>query len=108
MLCLLMTHERPTAIVLIALIWGRTVALSMLVSLARRPQIAASSAALWTVAVQNSHTRLPQGIDLTPRRQPLVLRRGGRRGEGLACAMSTTSREVPSLSDCRQRRYVDA
>lgn len=101
----LMTYERPTAIVFIALVWGRTVVLSMLVSLARRPQTTtASCSARWTVARQRSRTRLPQGADLTPRRQSPVLRGGGWRRGGLA-AMSTTPTEVSSLSDGRQRRY---
>lgn len=102
----LMIYERHKAVVLIALVWGRTAALSMLVSLARRPQTTATPAALWTIALQHSRTRLPRGVDLTPQHQPLVLRRGGWRGGGISLAMSTTSKEVPSLSDSRQHRYV--
>lgn len=91
-----MTNERFTAIVLIALTWGRTEALSMLVSFAARRTHSAPRAALSRATRQGpSNTRSHRGIQATPQhQQPVRLRRGGS-----AWAMSTTSKGAASAVD---------
>ncbi len=96
---------KGTAIVLIALVWGRTGALSMLVSLAARRTHTATAprAALPKATIRRlSNTRSHQGIQATPRRQPPVTWRG----KGSAWAMSTASKGASSLVDGLPKRFV--
>jgi len=96
--------SKGTAIVLIALVWGRTGALSMLASLAARrtPTATAPRAVLSKAALhRRSNTRSHQGIP-TPRRQLPVTWRVG----GSTWTMSTTSKGAPSLVDGLPKRFV--
>ncbi|CAM9307161.1 unnamed protein product [Ectocarpus sp. 12 AP-2014] len=90
-------HRKTVGAVLVVLVWGRTGALSMLVSLAARSVWPSSSrAAVPRVAGnQQSHRCSARVVAWAPGSQYHVTWRRERPG----CPMSTTSRVVPSASE---------